>query len=497
MGREKNMEDYTYQNLKDALKTAEKNKDEWNQPKYLSLLGEYNLNTGEIKESIKNLDEAYSKYKKLGYIRGTIENLMKLGEAYKRAEDYKRSMKYLEQADVYLKKVGDVHGEAECMMKMAIDNIFMEEYDHALEFATNSQDIYATLSNQIGQANVYYYMALAYQMKENYDEAELWLQNCLDIANQNNEFMLQSMANNSLGIIHFRQGHYNEAFQFFGKALEVDSQEDNAIFKAIDLNNMAATYQVQGEYLTAYNAFNEALSFVIEEQNDEIYEKIKLNIKESSRKKWGDKRIEKLQIIEHPRVTSNYLVKRIRDLIDDGYALYEEGNMQGALRNYSEAVEGIAPLGDCPDKVELLMNVGKVYKEQAVYKKSMQWLNQARKLKTNTYHKADIYGELAEIYDILKDKKSAVSGYTQQMKIAEAFGNLPQKAKAMINIAVVNKKLKQYDRSIELLELSLDIYDQIGHSAEKKQVYEHLAEIYANMGQHKKSLKYKMEARDL
>ncbi|WP_223269911.1 tetratricopeptide repeat protein [Nostoc sp. 'Peltigera membranacea cyanobiont' 213] len=144
------------------------------------------------------------------------------------------------------------------------------------------------------------------------------------------------------------------------------------------------------------------------------------------------------------------------------------------------------PSTDIRTRINILKELGVVYRSIGEVQKAEDFLLKALKLTEEDEHlagiKASVLYELGWIYDDLGEWDKAIALYNQSLEINERIGNVQGKAATLHCLAIIYANKGDVDEAIALYNQSLEIEESIGDVQGKAATLHCLAIIYANKG---------------
>lgn len=118
-------------------------------------------------------------------------------------------------------------------------------------------------------------------------------------------------------------------------------------------------------------------------------------------------------------------------LIDQGVALHDRGDYDGAIRHYDEVLK------ENPNNVLALYEMSFSYFQKKDYRKSLEFAYKVAQFKSNLLPR--IYGQIGNCLDELGDPKKAIETYKAGIKL------FPSNFLLHFNLAITYNKLNEFD----------------------------------------------------
>lgn len=160
-----------------------------------------------------------------------------------------------------------------------------------------------------------------------------------------------------------------------------------------------------------------------------------------------------------------------------GISSYYSGDLDQALKYYSESLEGYTTIGDSMEIGKAYYNLAMIYDAKADKKQIVEYGLQAIRI----FDKLGDHNGQGRVYNLLgisasreEDYERAISYFKQYHHNAVLSGNTLEIATSLNNIGGTYTDLEQPDSALHYLYQALDLYTELGHR--------NLAGAYQNIG---------------
>lgn len=249
------------------------------------------------------------------------------------------------------------------------------------------------------------------------------------------------------------QRKYQSALEAYQKASVIARSLNNSLFQADILGNIANVYVYQADYLNASRFFYEAL---------DIYERFN--------HKKGMNRV-------HTSIGNVFLIIR-------KYSL--------ALEYYLKVLNGIESKNNKEETLGILYsNIALSYFWLGDYSRARDYCQKGIanfEYNGNLIFAADTYGDLARIYEKLKDYQSANTAVQRCLELNTQLNV----AEGVVEAKVIQAQLmlhEQPEKALLLAEPLIDAVKEFDNKALKKELYYILYQCYKQIGNDRKSLR--------
>ena len=262
-----------------------------------------------------------------------------------------------------------------------------------------------------------------------------------------------AVALENLGWIYYRRGIYSNAFELSQQALDINKQRGDSAAVARCLNNVGAISYEKGQYAEAINHFSNGYRMSERMGDEETVVRSLNNVAFSylSLKNLDSARFYANKALENSHINRQGYMPAFSYRILGDIAV-EKGDLQEALKQYTEAVRISEETDNYFIMASTLHRIGRVYTKQKNYTRALDVLNRNVKIaKENGY--AD---ELERTYKLISDinnsmnKKDIAFDYLKRhLEIHDSLINQRTNEQLALLNAQFESELKQ--SQIELL----------------------------------------------
>ncbi len=239
------------------------------------ILGRASHWLGEIETSWLELSRALEMAQQIGYKRGEVTALERLGSIYVSQVDYPKAVEHQQKALRLARELGDRRLERSVLNNLGAVAKERGDYQTAVDYYQQSQSIAGTIGDRLGVSMTLNNLGEIAQLQGDYGQAIGYSQRSLAtsraIGDRNGEGI--SLAN--LGETHAAIGEYPQAQEFAAQALEIVRETGFRMGEGIILGNLGKIAQNQGDYQKAKELADQALA-ITEEVGDRIGQGIAL-----------------------------------------------------------------------------------------------------------------------------------------------------------------------------------------------------------------------------
>lgn len=272
--------------------------------------------------------------KELNYTFGYAYSQKQLGLVYKYMSDFDSSLYYYAESLNLFDSLEINVERASILNRMA--NIYKRkgDFDNALELFLSSLSISLNVKDSILISAIYNNLSLLYQNMEHYDKAlEYQLMN-LDINKKSGLMDEVSMSLMNIGTINKEKKDFNQALLYYKQSLELFNDKDNKYDKLLLLHNIGTVYELTQRYDAAQQYYVKAVEIEKEIGNKEM------------------------------------LVLSLQGI---GNVLIKTGNFKEGERYLLESYQLAKELGNTLRSSEIALNLYKIYEQQHLYEKSLNY----------------------------------------------------------------------------------------------------------------------------
>ena len=286
---------------------------------------------------------------------------------------YKNQILELSQNDV-LKKM-DAYGLASKY------HYYKYDIDSSLFFTKKALDLAIKIDSDSLQANNYRRLAILYSRKSDYENAEKYGKLALESSKSIGDWNLIASANTMLGNQFYKKNDYDIALKYY---LEADSiysaNRDKSRFAAMVYDNIGSIYaELKDERALHYidKAFT-TYSHIDDEEGKNYSYILKAIYYQTAGN--SEKAIENLETARefYENYGNSFRTKEIYGRLINNYSSI--GEYQKAEKYLKKSESLISDSDTNESKLELAMNAGQLYVDQAKYQKAIDYFNEAKSI---------------------------------------------------------------------------------------------------------------------
>lgn len=522
--------------LEQALNLHEQLGDRFSQGKDLTALGIMYKNAGEIDKAEESLSKALELRKSIGDLRGYAANLLNMGNIYRRKSQNTEASQNLQKALAIYRQVLDKKGEADALTNLgnldAMEGSYpaaVEKFKRALELHRETSDVRGVATDLISIASLHLVRGEVESGAAALKEAETYNKRIYNPAG--NLAILSEMATVSKA-----RKNFPEALSYLNKAMEsAKILKDSKAISSINLR-IASVLEETGDFQKALALLNHTRDKLSKSQDPkglawavggigiiqakmEDYESALRNLNEANQIR-NEHNISSPQSLEvdfylgeiyqgfkdYDRALDYYhralsasqttgadrFVGNIYDRIGTIYFGMEEypkarDFLEDALRISSET-------GDLKTQKAQLIRLADVMSKLKDPENGIKYLQKALTLTRDTKdpaNEARVLTRMGTLNQVQGRPKTSLENYTEAMDIRTKIGNRRGINENLLQIALVNATLGDFDESVMYLKRGLDIaqasedrgmlwkaYFIMGRTLEEKKTFGEALEAY-------------------
>jgi len=313
-----------------------------------------------------------------------------------------------------------------------------------------------------GIGEVYVRYGLLARNRGDYEEAEKYFLEALSIRKDIGEIMPIVNAYNNLGDLLRRQGKFSKALEYYGAGLKTaEGAKNEAVVdsgKAVVLTDISICHQHLGEYQKAL------------EYNDEDIE-LQRKLGESQRAAYA-------------LFTSGTIYRKMK-------------NFSSAEKSYEESLSIFKGLQDSTGMARTYFNQGNLHYENNEFREAFANYQKALNLGESLIDDelALVYRSIGDCYQEkeMENPDSALFFYNQSREIYESDENAWGLAEVEFSLGAFYGDRKQHQKALEHFMGSLNILEenQISDPSLEMNLFEHLADTYAELGDFEAAFRYR------
>jgi CHAT domain-containing protein/tetratricopeptide (TPR) repeat protein len=345
-------------------------------------------------------------------------------------------------------------------------------YDKSIEFAQKALDILSKTNEQenLEIAETFNLMGASKSFKGDHITALNYHQKALDIRLKRlgNSHIDVAISKNNIGITYLEKGDIDKAVEYFQSSLDskMSIPDLNPMDIGASLNNLAITYVNSGNFEKSLNFYQKALN-IYKNMTKPLVSQVAVTFNNIGNvyitKGEFDKALEYFQKAldirqkalnpEHP---------------DIAISLFSLGLANRGLNNYEKAIDLLEKslkiclkvYGSNGGGVSFCYSeLGNCYNGVGDYDKAIEYFQKALEIKNKTLNanSPSIANSLISIGSSYENKKEYEKALENYQKAYTIFIRKDEKVQALNNLALLNIKLKNFERADSLYALSLSL----------------------------------------
>ena len=182
--------------------------------------------------------------------------------------------------------------------------------------------------------------------------------------------------------------------------------------------------------------------------------------------------VAKLGQISTPTLDVSFAAQQAGQLFQEGFALHQSGDMQGALDAYNQALSLYRIAQDPAGEGKTLSNMGFVYKDLGQYDLALNSYQQALiRLREagDRFNEGTAVNNLALVYLSLGQYKQALDYLEQALALRHEAGDQLGEGVTLSNFGIAYSELGEYEKALSYLQRALvirrEVSDSVGEAA--------------------------------
>ncbi len=317
-----------------------------------------------------------------------------------------------------------------------------------------------------------------YQKKGKLNEAERLYRKSLTEREKLGKKKLIAESYNSLGVLYFYKGQIDDSLSFMKKSLELREQIGDRVGMASSIDNIGVLYQEKKE-------LDEALKYATKGLDIRKHLGNKVNIATSLSNIGNiyyskgdlDKALDFYKQGLKIRKQENIEEHIAQSLNNIGSVYQLKGDLDHAVEYYLESMKLNEKLGLKIELYNQFNNIGLIMKKKGLLDEALDFYKKALHIAEiigNQRYKANMLNNLGSIYSNKGELERAISYYNQTETIYTKLGDEDSLYITDLNKGIMNLKLGQIDKSIELLKNALTKCEKQENIVELSDVFFHL-----------------------
>lgn len=170
-----------------------------------------------------------------------------------------------------------------------------------------------------------------------------------------------------------------------------------------------------------------------------------------------------------------------------GVNYFFHGDNDSSFSYYNKAIPQFEAYRDSVQVGKVLGNIGLLYKRQSQYDKALEYyLKNLKIFEEVNYQKGlgSVLNNIGNLYHIQENLAEAEKNYNLALINFKAFDYTKELANVYCNLGVVNEKRKNYDKSLEYYQKSLDQNKKLGNKLFESKLIFNIGYNYHMQGRH-------------
>ena len=294
-----------------------------------------------------------------------------------------RARKYANKAISLSKKLGYERGELEGLNRLGTLALYQRDYDLGIKLYKNILKREKEVAYQYGIGRALNQLADLYYRKGKLDKALVYAEKSLQVfrnAELNNKDSLMATVYSILGTIHTGKGNYEEAIKNLLQSLKIREKLGNDYNTALTLTKLGELNIEIKEYLRAKDYLIKSLSIFLG-----------LNSDYDLAKTYNDLGIVAFYLGDYPNskiyYEKSFSLKKELGLLEKDWIIYNNlstlyfglNDLESAL-TYGKMAENILKKQKITDQAEVSLNLGNIYHRKKMYSNAINYYRDALKI---------------------------------------------------------------------------------------------------------------------
>lgn len=299
---------------------------------------------------------------------------------------------------------------------------------------------------------------------------------------------------NNTGTANRLKGDYGKALTFHNKALENDQKTGNRKSEALSLNNLGNVYLKQSRYTEAVKAYQASLE-IRQDINDPKGIASSLNNLGLVYRNQGnlDRALvyyqNALKIFEQ----ANDKVGLANALNNIGIVYRNNSNQERSLESFLKALALFQSLGNNLGEANTLNNIGNIYYQQENYNKALEFYQKGLELSERIDNKgaaAGQYSNIGGVYLALGDTVKALKNTEKALVLQKEIRDDKGQISTLNNLGAYYLETKDLDKSLGYFLAAEKIENRLGQHVYSTITLTSISDIYLAKKQPKRGLEY-------
>lgn len=454
--------------LEQAQAISSKTGDRANEAYILQNIGNAYYEIKKYDWAITNFEKSRTLYFEIGDRYGERFAIYKISVIYSAIGQHEKAIDHYKYVVEICRDIGDLSGEANVLLE--IGNVYyqMKKPDRAHSCYEQSLEIYREIGLQSGERNALYNIGIIYYDTGQYEKAIEYYEKARLIDREVGYRIGERDSIQSIGNAYYSLTKYETALSYYEQSLEISREVGDRAAIATNMVNIGNVHYNNRKYEKAISNQNQALK---------IFSEI------------GDQRNEGAT------------------LYNIGNAYYGLKKFETALSFYDQSLAISVKIGDRIGERETLIQIGMVYREGISKKKAESYFEKALTIAREVGNQETEAKLLVDIGDIYWDAQhsfhmsankveilmNALKSYKQALVIFREIGDRNRERKTLTDIGKIfqDLEIKKFEEALRCYEEALVIARELDSTdSEVLHYLLNIGDLLQILGQSKRSLYY-------
>jgi serine phosphatase RsbU (regulator of sigma subunit) len=272
--------------------------------------GIYHRNSGEYDKGFEAIFEAIKIAEKLKDNKLIAQSYNNLGVLYKNQGKYIESVKALKISQKYYRLANDRNGVATTFQNMSNAYRRNKQFDQAIQSSTEAYKIYEAARDDDGLISALSSLGAVYQEdKKDFKKALTYFLKAEELLTKGNRLNDKAVACQNLGATYLGLGDYSKAEEYLKKSLDFAKTLNNPEQDRDNYNLLAELYETTGNMKMALH-YHKLFHALFDSISKRRYEKATLELEEKFQSEKSKKEIELLSSVNELKTKENEAQKR-------------------------------------------------------------------------------------------------------------------------------------------------------------------------------------------
>ncbi|KAG5680211.1 hypothetical protein PVAND_009736 [Polypedilum vanderplanki] len=407
---------------------------------------------------------------------GKFRALGNIGDVLIKMNDLDEASKMFQRQLQIARQLRDRNLEASACGSLGLVNRLMKKFDKALGFHTQELTLRQEMTDILGESRCHQSLGAVHMAIGNFIHALKCYQEQLERAQELKDMAQISNAFGNLGIARLNMGHYEEAIGFLEQQLGTLEQVNNTPQvlhdKARSLGNLGDCYNAIGDHEEAIKCHEQHLQLAVQlsslRDQERAFRGIGISHKQMGNFQEALVCLEKRLFVAHELGSLEAKACSYSDL----------SSIHCALKNYEQAVACLEHQRDIARELDdrtmtsdAISSLGVVFLQMGDYDGALRLhkmdLELCENIGTNNNITARAYGNLASVYEALKNTHEAVKCLEKQLSLTN---DRLTKSLCFMNLGRVLQSMNQTTRAIDCLQQALQIAQSLNKNEEESKI---------------------------